>query len=73
MHCYHLVATTVSIRKPAPPFVPAFVSIQCFHHSEGPAPSFAFVLWIDDSCNSTFVDGILTLDERGERREREGQ
>lgn len=73
MQCYYLVATTtnrqtktVSIIKPAPP---VFFSIQCCHEV-GKAPSFALVLWIDDSCYGTFVDRILTLRnvKKGQRK-----
>lgn len=66
---YSKQTNSESIIKPAPPLPslqPIFFSIQCCHN-EGKAPSFALVLWIDDSCYGTFVDWILTLKEKKKR------
>lgn len=58
--------TVRALQNPTPPSIqPIFFSIQCCHN-EGKAPSFALVLWIDDSCYGTFVDWILTLRNRDE-------
>ena len=73
MLCYHLVTTTTTNKQwehyknpPLPSIQPVFFSIQCCHN-EGTAPSFALVLWIDDSRYGTLVDWILTLRNRKEK------
>lgn len=64
--CRYRWATTTTnptVRASEAPPLPStqpLLSLQCCH-GDGKAPSFALVLWIDDGCHGTFVDGILTL------------